>query len=161
VEVTLIPKISRVDGLIETPGDLVVEGRADGQLEVGGTLTVAAGASCRASVRAKAASISGEVMGEVVCSSVIEVTAGGRVVGDLRAPEIEVDAAAFVDGRVDLLPPAPQQGSVRRSPVAARGPGVTRPSPPLPVTQVESGPTGSNVTGSSSPGSNSPGSNTP
>ena len=137
MEITLIPKICRVDGLIETAGDLVVEGRADGRLEVGGTLTVAAGATCRATVKARAASISGEVLGQVVCSSAIEVTAGGRVVGDLRAPEIEVDAHAFVDGRVDLLPPSPEASSVRRAPVIARGPGVRRPSPPLPVTEVE------------------------
>jgi cytoskeletal protein CcmA (bactofilin family) len=90
-------------------------------------------------VRARSARIAGEVMGDVVCSAGIEVLPGGRVVGDLRAPEIEVDAAAFVDGRVDLLPPQPEAASVQRSRVSARGPGVSRPTPPPPVTEIGPG----------------------
>lgn len=136
MQITVIPRGARVDGLIETGGDLTVEGRVDGRVDIGGTLEVAPGASCRASVRARSARLGGEVIGPVVCSSSIVVRAGGRVVGDLRAPEVEVDAAALVDGRVDLLPPPPQTAEVRRAPVNARGPGVRRPSPPLPVTQI-------------------------
>lgn len=136
VQLAVIPYGTRVDGLIETPHDLTVEGRVDGRIQVGGTLVVAAGATCRASVRARVVRVDGEVIGDVVCSSAIAVSGGGRVVGDLRAPEIEVDAAAEVDGRVDLLPPAPASAPVRRVQVHARGQGVRRPSPPLPVTQV-------------------------
>lgn len=148
MQLTLIPRGTRVDGLVETAGDLTVEGRMDGRIDIGGLLVVAAGATCRATVRARQARIAGEVMGDVVCSATIEVLPGGRVVGDLRAPEIEVDAKAFVDGRVDLLPPQPEAIAVQRARVSARGPGVSRPSPPPPVTQV--GP----VTGpGSSPGS--------
>ena len=132
----MIPRGTRVDGLIETPGDLTVEGRVDGRIQVGGTLTVEPGATCRANVRARAARVAGEVIGDLVCSAVIAVVAGGRVVGNLRAPEIEVDAAAEVDGRVDLLPPAPASIPIRRMRVGARGPGLRRPSPPLPVTEV-------------------------
>ena len=139
MQVTLIPRGTRIDGLVETAHDLTVEGRLDGRIEIGGVLVVAAGATCRASVRARAARIAGEVMGDVVCSASIEVLPGGRVVGDLRAPEIEVDAQAFVDGRVDLLPPQPEPVAVQRARVSARGPGVSRPSPPPPVTEVGPG----------------------
>lgn len=145
MQVTLIPRGTRVDGLVETAHDLTVEGRLDGRIEIGGVLVVAAGATCRASVRARAARIAGEVMGDVVCSSGIEVVAGGRVVGDLRAPEIEVDAEAFVDGRVDLLPPQPEPAAVQRARVNARGPGVSRPSPPPPVTEIGPGSRGPRV----------------
>jgi cytoskeletal protein CcmA (bactofilin family) len=136
VQLAVIPRGTRVDGLIETPEDLAVEGRVDGRIHAGGTLTIAPGATCRASVRARSALIAGEVIGDVVCSAVISVAAGGRVVGDLRAPEVEVDATAEVDGRVDLLPPAPASVPVKRVAVSARGPGLRRPSPPQPVTQV-------------------------
>jgi cytoskeletal protein CcmA (bactofilin family) len=139
VQLTLIPRGTRVDGLVETAHDLTVEGRLDGRIEIGGVLIVAAGATCRASVRARTARIAGEVMGDVVCSAAIEVLPGGRVVGDLRAPEVEVDAAAFVDGRVDLLPPQPEPAAIQRSRVSARGPGVNRPSPPPPVTEIGPG----------------------
>jgi cytoskeletal protein CcmA (bactofilin family) len=139
VQLTLIPRGTRIDGLIETAHDLTVEGRLDGRIEIGGLLVVASGATCRASVRARAARIAGEVMGDVVCSAGIEVLPGGRVVGDLRAPEVEVDAAAFVDGRVDLLPPQPEAAAVQRSKVSARGPGVSRPTPPPAITEIGPG----------------------
>ncbi|HKE14606.1 MAG TPA: polymer-forming cytoskeletal protein [Kofleriaceae bacterium] len=135
-QLAVIPRETRVDGLIETPHDLLVEGQVDGRIQVGGTLTVARGATCRASVRARAAVVSGEIFGDLVCTATIAVAAGGRVVGDMRAPEIDVDAAAEVDGRVDLLPPAPASSPLRRVAVRARGPGVRRPMPPLPVTEI-------------------------
>lgn len=135
-QIAVIPRGTRVDGLIETAGDLTVEGQVDGRIQVGGTLTVAPGATCRATVRARAARVDGEIIGDVTCSAHIAVAAGGRVVGDLRAPEIEVDAAAEVDGRVDLLAPAPSAPAVKRVALAVRGPGVRRPLPPQPVTQI-------------------------
>ena len=141
VMVTVIPRGTRVEGLIQTSNDLVVEGEVDGRIEIGGTLTVAAGGSCRAGVRALAAPNAGAVLGDVVCSAAVAVEAGGRVVGNLRAPEVEVSADALVDGAVDLLPPDPSPQPVRRVPAAARGPGVRRPSPPLPVTEVPVRPT--------------------
>jgi cytoskeletal protein CcmA (bactofilin family) len=136
VQLAVIPRETRVDGLIETPHDLLVEGQVDGRIQVGGSLMVARGATCRASVRARSAVVSGEIFGDLVCSSTIAVAAGGRVVGDLRAPEIDIDAAAEVDGRVDLLPPAPASAPLRRVEVKSRGPGVRRPMPPLPVTEI-------------------------
>jgi cytoskeletal protein CcmA (bactofilin family) len=119
---TVIPAQTRIEGRIETQGDLVIEGRCDGELAVDGTLTVAAGASCHAAIRARVALIRGEVIGGVVCSEAIDVGAGARVVGDLRAPDIAVDGAARVEGRVDLLAPAPRGSTSRRVPIAVRGP---------------------------------------
>jgi cytoskeletal protein CcmA (bactofilin family) len=126
----VIPPHTRVDGRIETPADLTVEGRCDGHLEVGGTLRVVAKATCMAAVHARFAEIHGEVIGDVVCSQAITVAAGARVVGNLRAPEVSVDAGCEVDGKIDLLPPAPDDAPIRRVPVRTRGSGLRRPLPP-------------------------------
>lgn len=115
---------------METPADLEVEGRLDGQIHIGGTLIVTAGATCRADVRARRASVFGVIIGNVVCSESIEVAAGAKVVGDIRAPDIAVDSAAEVDGRVDLLAPEPDATGVARAPLAHRGPPIVRPLPP-------------------------------
>ena len=128
--VTVIPTETSIDGNLETRGDLTVEGRCRGELTVGGLLVVAAGASCRAIVKARSAEIFGEVIGDMVCTEVIMVASGGRVVGDLRAPDIAVEAGAEVDGKIDLLPPAPDTLPTRRVAARARGPELRRPSPP-------------------------------
>jgi cytoskeletal protein CcmA (bactofilin family) len=127
---TLIPAHARVEGLIETPADLEIVGRVDGKIYIGGTVTIAPNSTCRADVRARRARVSGELIGSVVCSEAIEITAGAKVVGDLRAPDISIDPHAEIDGRVDLLAPAPESAGVQRATLAQRGPPILRPMPP-------------------------------
>lgn len=120
----------RVEGLIHANGDLTVEGRVDGRLAGDGHITIGAGSSCRASVRCPRLTIVGELIGNAVCTESIDVAPGARVVGDLRAPDIQVGANAEVDGRVDVLAPEPREEPVERRAVASRGPGPVRPAPP-------------------------------
>lgn len=127
---TVIPAHTRVDGRIETQADLIVEGRCDGRIDAGGTVRVVTNAVCKASVQARVAEIHGEVIGDVVCTKAIVVATGARVVGNLRAPEVSVDSGCEVDGKIDLLEPAPDQASIRRVPVRTRGAAPRRPAPP-------------------------------
>lgn len=129
---TVIPSDTQIEGRLDTSGDLVVEGRCDGEIRAGGAVTVAAGAVCRASIRARTAIVHGEVLGPVLCSDAITVGRGARVVGDLRAPDIRIDAAAGVDGKVDLLPPDAEPVTLQRLAAATRGPAPRRPNPPEP-----------------------------
>ena len=127
---THIPAHARIEGVVETPADLEVEGRVDGRIQIGGTLTVAANATCRADVRARRAEVHGVIIGNVVCSESVEVTAGAKIVGDIRAPDVAIDSAAEIDGHVDLLAPAPEAVGVVRAALGHRGPPMLRPVPP-------------------------------
>jgi cytoskeletal protein CcmA (bactofilin family) len=134
---TVIPPHTRFDGRIETPADVTIEGRCDGEVAAGGTVIVVANATCRADIRARRAEILGEVIGSIVCSESVTVGAGARVVGDLRAPDIAVDPSAKVEGRVDLLAPAPEEAAVRRSRIDPKNSGgLRRPSAPSPISQL-------------------------
>ena len=106
-----------MDGRIETSGDLTIEGRCDGAVNVEGTLVVASGAICRATIRAQSAQIYGEIIGDVVCTTSIAIGQKARIVGNVRAPDVEVDATAQVEGKVDLLAPAPEDLPIRRIPL--------------------------------------------
>jgi cytoskeletal protein CcmA (bactofilin family) len=125
---TVIAARTRVVGAIETPANLTIEGRVEGEISAGGTVTVAAQAACLADIRARTAVVFGEVIGGITCSESIVVAAGARVVGDLRAPDISVDATAEVDGRVDLLPPEPRPTPPSRTTVSMRRPNLRRPA---------------------------------
>jgi cytoskeletal protein CcmA (bactofilin family) len=126
----VVPPGTRVEGLIDCPGDLVIEGECVGQLEVRGTLTVAAGAVCRAGVRARSAQIYGDVIGNILATDWVTVAAAARVVGDIRASDVSVDPAAEIDGTIDLLPPDPDSVELVRATVQERGPALRRPVPP-------------------------------
>ena len=120
----------RVEGLVEADGDLVVEGAIEGRIAAGGKVTIAAGASCRSSVRSPRLVIVGELIGNAMCTVSIDVAPGARVVGDLRAPDIQVGANAEVDGRVDVLAPEPDSRRAERTKMDARGVAPMRPEPP-------------------------------
>ncbi len=127
---TLIPPNTRIDGRLETSGDLLIEGRCDGEIQAGGVVTVASGAVCRASIRARAAAIYGEVIGPVQCTESIAVIRGARIAGEVRAPEVSIDAGAQVDGKVDLLAPDAEPAERRKVAATTRGPAPRRPTPP-------------------------------
>jgi len=126
----VIPAHATVDGTIDTPGDVTVQGRIEGEIRAAETVTIAAGATCVATVFAKMATIHGELIGNAICTDAIHVGPGARVVGDLRAPDVRIDGAATVDGRVDLLPPEPRGAPLRRLPLTARGPAPIQPAVP-------------------------------
>ncbi len=90
----------RIHGLIDSPGDLVLEGRAAGALTVRGQFTLAAEARCQASVQARSARLSGVLVGAVVCDEAIEVLAGAEITGDLKAPVIHIDPGVDIHGEV-------------------------------------------------------------
>jgi cytoskeletal protein CcmA (bactofilin family) len=95
---TIIPSHMRINGRIATSGDLVIEGRCAGTIEVGGTVTIAPGAHCEALIRARDARVDGNVAGTIVCRRAISVGPGAHVVGSLEAPTVEVHPAARILG---------------------------------------------------------------
>jgi cytoskeletal protein CcmA (bactofilin family) len=141
VSVSTIAPGLRIEGLVEAEGDLLIEGTVEGRIAAGGKITIAAGASCRSSVRAPSLLIVGELIGNAVCTSAIDVAAGARVVGDLRAPDIQVGANAEVDGRVDVLLPEPDARTVERTAMETRSIGSMRPQRPTANREIPSPPT--------------------
>lgn len=54
----------------------------------------------RATVEAETVSVAGEIVGDVRAGRLVEVHAGGRVRGDITAPEVNVDQGGEVAGSV-------------------------------------------------------------
>lgn len=127
---TIIPSHMRINGRIATSGDLIIEGRCTGEIEVGGTVTIAAGAYCEAFVRAHVARIEGHVVGSIVCRRVISVGPGARLVGGVEAPSVEIHPGAQVQaaGMAAAIPATASSSNQVRVRVA--GAGLRRPVPP-------------------------------
>jgi cytoskeletal protein CcmA (bactofilin family) len=148
---TVVARRTKVGGRIETEGSVLVEGRVEGSIRAGDTIVVAPSGLVIAEVEGETVEVRGIVIGNVTATRRVEVTAGARVVGDLRSPEIAVAAEATVEGRIE------RTGSPRgpRTPVPSRDPRPTlrlRPPSIVPVAPAEA-PTdpGGIVSGSSVP----------
>lgn len=85
-------------------GEVLVEGRFEGEVRVGGVVRVASGGIVRGPVSASRVEVAGDVFGAVSGTEAVEVASGGAVHGDVRSPTVLVDDAGRVLGalRFDL-----------------------------------------------------------
>ena len=82
--------------------DLWIAGRLEGSLELSGVLTVESTGVVKADIRATRVVIAGIVIGEIEATEAIQLLAGCRVQGDLRAPRVGMVEGARFSGTVAI-----------------------------------------------------------
>ena len=136
---TVIGVETRISGEIRGEEDLVVKGRVDGKIHLSHALTVEKGAIVQADVDVRNLVISGTLVGNIVASESVRLLATARVVGDLAAPRVIMDAGAAYRGRVDMGDIEAARAAVASRSVAkpvsssassATNPAKDRPAPP-------------------------------
>ena len=125
---TIIAKRTRIGGLVETEGDVVVEGRVEGTIRAGGCVTIAVSGVAVSDVEAGRAMVLGILIGNVTATERIDVAASARIVGDVRAPTVSVATAGLVEGRIEELNPE-EDGEAKPTLRLRSGP-VVRPAKP-------------------------------
>lgn len=118
-----------IRGSIRGEGDLEIEGRVEGVLDVDGDLTLADSARVRVEegdLAGRRVSIRGAVLGNIRGSSAIVLEEGARVVGDLSAPSIGIRPGGLLRGHV-ATGEGSESGVPTRGRAAAR-PAVERPA---------------------------------
>lgn len=106
---SVLPGGLELVGEIEGDDDLVVLGTIEGDVHLGGHLVVEAGGAVRGNVDARALTVRGTVVGDATATDTIRLDATARMVGDVRAPRVQVIEGALVRGRVEMTgsPPPP------------------------------------------------------
>jgi cytoskeletal protein CcmA (bactofilin family) len=106
----LIGKGITVRGEITGTGDLHVAGRMEGKVNLTGTFVVEAGAEVEADVHATAIVVGGQVRGNLMAASRIELLPSGRLDGTCRAGSLVVREGALLNGKVSAGAPAERVG---------------------------------------------------
>jgi cytoskeletal protein CcmA (bactofilin family) len=92
-----------IEGRITSAQDLRIDGKVDGEIEVGSHgLIIGAGATIKANLVARAIVISGVVNGNVTATERVDVHPAGSVMGDVRSPRLVVADGAVITGKVDV-----------------------------------------------------------
>ena len=99
---SLIAADVTIEGKIEGGGSVRIAGRFKGDVNVQGDLTIEAGATLTGSVRADKVTIAGQLEGNVVGASSIDLQQTGVVVGDLKARSLAVAAGATMRGKAEF-----------------------------------------------------------
>jgi len=101
IETVVGPSVN-VEGDFASEGNIVVKGTVTGSVHTSKSLTVEPGAKIVANVRAGSAHVSGEVRGNMKLKDYLELSASARVLGDVEAKTIVMEAGALLCGKVAM-----------------------------------------------------------
>jgi cytoskeletal protein CcmA (bactofilin family) len=99
-DVTVIGRGAHVRGKVSGPSDLEIHGHVEGDVTIGGEVTVESHGLVAANLSARRLIVRGAVKGDLVAEEAILLEDGARVVGDVRAPRVAITTGALVRGYV-------------------------------------------------------------
>ncbi len=118
-QATMVGETILITGNLRGDEDLTVLGRVEGHIHLSKTLLVAERGIVKAEIDVKNVVVSGIVVGNISASDCIHITQSGRVLGDVRARRIILDAGARVRGDIDVGAQAASSSQEERSSSAA------------------------------------------
>lgn len=91
-----------IEGEVTSDDAVVVGGVVRGKLQIDGPLTVESNGLVEADIGAQSVSIGGSVTGNVTASDRVDLLAGGRLIGDVKAARLTIADGASFKGNVDM-----------------------------------------------------------
>lgn len=91
-----------IEGEVTSSDEVVIGGVLRGKLQVEGPVTIDTDGVVEADVGAQSVSIGGQVTGNVTASERVDLLAGGRLVGDVKAARLTIADGASFKGNVDM-----------------------------------------------------------
>ena len=119
---TVIGKDAVVKGELTSENDMLIEGRVEGKIRGAHRVVIGESGNVQAQVQARVVSVRGEVHGDCKATKKVEITATGKVFGNISAEAIVVAEGATFRGSSKMTKP------MQPKPVEAKGP--TAPTPP-------------------------------
>ena len=100
-EVSRVGSAARIRGRVHGDGNLTIEGQVEGDIALGGELTIAAGGSAASNVEAESVVIAGTLEGDVSARGAVRILSGARVRGNLSGAQVSVEDGAELAGRLE------------------------------------------------------------
>lgn len=91
-----------ISGEITGDEDVIIEGRVEGNVRVGRDLKVAQTGIVKATIEAQSITVAGELVGDCLATTRVEIQSSGRVTGNIRAPKIVIAEGAMFKGMSDM-----------------------------------------------------------
>jgi cytoskeletal protein CcmA (bactofilin family) len=99
---TYVAASTKIVGTITGKGAYVFCGAVEGNCEIEGPLTLAAGAHWRGTVKASDIVVAGVVEGDVSAAQRVEILGTARVTGSLSGNSIAVAEGAIIEGEIKV-----------------------------------------------------------
>jgi cytoskeletal protein CcmA (bactofilin family) len=115
VQQSVLARGVRIHGTVHTDGVVRIEGIVDGDVRAGGQVLVAPGGFVEGDVVTRHAVIGGEVRGQILAETKVEIRTGGEVRGNVVTPRIAVEEGGTVNGMLRTAEP-PDLASLLQAP---------------------------------------------
>jgi cytoskeletal protein CcmA (bactofilin family) len=100
---TLIGANTVFEGFIRSERSLCVEGSVRGRIEAKGEVVVGRDGKVEADIQADCVVVGGQVVGNITVQRRLEITATGRVTGDIEARSMSIAEGGVLDGFCKML----------------------------------------------------------
>jgi len=100
---SLLSKNVKIDGEVQGPENLHVEGYIKGSIKLSGDIFVGNTGIVEADVEAKNIVIQGEVAGNVMAHKQLEIHPSGKLIGNCTAASIDIKEGAIFEGRSNMM----------------------------------------------------------
>jgi len=99
---TLIGEGLTIEGELTGDEEIVIHGNLRGRLTTTDAITIGGNAVVGADIKGASLSVAGQVTGDVTAAERVDIQAGGRLVGDIKAARFTIADGASFKGNVDM-----------------------------------------------------------
>ncbi len=101
-QVGIIGKGIMIKGSLTGGGDLVIEGRVEGQISLKNHLTIEQTGRVQADIKADELTINGEASGNIDASTKVAISTAAKVSGDIKAPRVVIEDGGIFNGSIEM-----------------------------------------------------------
>ncbi len=113
-----LDKGTNVTGELEFAGTLRIDGNFHGSISTGDLLIIGDHAMVHADIKVGEIEIHGQVFGSIDAKRRVDISASGRLRGDVRTPVLGVTPGGVLDGRIQMAGDNPDETTVATRSVA-------------------------------------------
>jgi len=99
---TVIGEGLSIEGDVTSDEEVVVQGNLRGKLTSTDAVSIGPSSVVQADITGQSVSIAGQVVGDITAPERVDIQAGGRLVGDVKAARFTIADGASFKGAVDM-----------------------------------------------------------
>ncbi len=99
---SIIGEGSSFEGTFEIAGNIQIDGRFEGDIQVGNSLVIGSTGKVKTHIKSEKVIIAGTLVGDITAEDEVLLLETGRVLGDIEASKINISDGVVVQGQVRI-----------------------------------------------------------